>query len=63
MSRILIKSKFNIIEESYEETVPAYPESITNFLYPFLSIANKLLLRTPLKYFSHHLRIVSKVIK
>jgi len=63
MSHILTKSEFKIIEKSYEEAIPAYPESITNRLFPFLRILNKLFLKTPLKYFSHHLRIVSKVIK
>ncbi len=63
MSQFLVKSNFKIIKESYEEIVPAYPESITNYLYPFLKTTNKLLLWTPLKYFSHHLRIVSKINK
>lgn len=61
--RLLTKSRFKIIKKSYEEVVPAYPVSITNPLYPFLKTTNKLLLWTPLKYFSHHLRIVSKVNK
>jgi len=63
MTKILMQSKFEIIKKAFEEVLPAYPESITNMLYPFLKNINKLLLHTPLKYFSHHLRIVSTVKK
>lgn len=63
MTKILIKSKFKIIDIAFEEVLPAYPESITNMFYPLLKNMNKLLLHTPFKYFSHHLRIVSMVNK
>jgi 2-polyprenyl-3-methyl-5-hydroxy-6-metoxy-1,4-benzoquinol methylase len=63
MTKILMKSKFRVIEKQFEEVLPAYPESITNRLYPLLKNLNKLLLHTPLKYLSHHLRIVSVVNK
>lgn len=63
MTKILIKSKFRVIEKTFEEVLPAYPESITNILYPLLKNMNKLLLYTPFKYISHHLRIVSMVNK
>lgn len=60
MSKILYKSKFEVIRQEYEEVIPAYPESITNVLHPFLNKLNKILLHTPIKIFSHHLRIVAK---
>jgi SAM-dependent methyltransferase len=59
MSKILHKSKFEVIRQEYEEVIPAYPESITNLFYPFLIKLNKLLLHTPIKIFSHHLRLVA----
>lgn len=63
MTSILIESKFRVIEKVYEEVVPAYPESITNRLRPLLKVVDKILMQTPFKYFSHHLRIVSIVKK
>ncbi|KKQ35142.1 MAG: Methyltransferase type 11 [Candidatus Nomurabacteria bacterium GW2011_GWB1_37_5] len=63
MSKILAKSKFRVIEKQFEEVMPAYPESITNRIYPLLKNLNKILLYTPLRYLSHHLRIVAVVEK
>jgi 2-polyprenyl-3-methyl-5-hydroxy-6-metoxy-1,4-benzoquinol methylase len=60
MVKILHKSKFEVFRQEYEEVIPAYPESITNLLYPFLIKLNKFLLHTPIKIFSHHLRLVAK---
>jgi len=59
MTKILTKSKFRVIEKQFEEVMPAYPESITNRIYPLLKNLNKILLYTPLMYLSHHLRIVA----
>lgn len=57
---LLTGNGFEILESGYEEAVPAYPEAITNKLMPLLQPLNQLLLHTPLKYFSHHLRFVCR---
>lgn len=59
---VLTNSGFAIVEKAYEEAVPAYPETVTNKLFPVLKVYNKLLLKTPLRVFSHHLRFVCKKI-
>lgn len=59
---VLNKAGFEIKEKSYLEVLPAYPENITNILFPVLSPLDSILIATPLKYFSHHLRIVSEKI-
>lgn len=56
----LINSGFDILEEAYEEVIPAYPETLTNKIFPVLKISNRILLKTPLKFLSHHLRLVCR---
>ena len=59
---VLNKAGFEIKEKSYLEILPAYPENITNTLFPILKTLDNILSVTPLKYFSHHLRLVSEKI-
>lgn len=55
---VLMGAGFKILGKSYEEAVPAYPETLTNKLFPFLKIFNQILLKTPFKFLSHHLRFI-----
>lgn len=59
---VLTSSGFGVLERAYEEAVPAYIGTLTNKLFPVLKLLNKLLLKTPFKLFSHHLRFVCKKI-
>jgi len=59
---LLTKAGFGIVAEHYEEVLPAYPEALTNALFPVLKPLNKLLLKTPLKLISHHLRFICQKI-
>jgi len=60
--QVLENEGFKIIEQSLVEIVPAYPETITNALAPTLLLLDKILSHTPLRYFSHHLRIICEKI-
>jgi 2-polyprenyl-3-methyl-5-hydroxy-6-metoxy-1,4-benzoquinol methylase len=60
---LLKKNSFLIKEFCFSDLVPSYPLNIINKLYPVLKSINKFLLLTPLKYFSHDLRILSQIKK
>lgn len=63
IKRLLEKYNFEIIEKSFTDMLPVYPTSFTNPLFPFLKIVDKFLLFTPLKYFSHDIRVMCRKIK
>lgn len=60
IKKLLYENSFNIIDFAFTDIVPAYPENITNIFYPFVKIASRALLRTPLKYFAHDIRLVCR---
>lgn len=57
---LLNKHGFKIISKSITDIFPAYPSKLTNPIFPILAILERVLIHTPLKYFAHDMRILSK---
>jgi 2-polyprenyl-3-methyl-5-hydroxy-6-metoxy-1,4-benzoquinol methylase len=57
---LLQSNGFKVLEKSTIGMLPEYPVNITNRFFPFLKIINKVFLSTPLRYFAHDTRIISR---
>jgi 2-polyprenyl-3-methyl-5-hydroxy-6-metoxy-1,4-benzoquinol methylase len=57
---VLNREGFNVKDKAHLEIFPAYPDRLTNPLFPIINVLDSILLLTPLKYISHHLRLVSE---
>ncbi len=51
---------FEILESSKHDMVPGYPPVVWNPAFPFWAVVDRLLTKTPLTIFAHHLRIIAK---
>lgn len=57
---LLEEHGFEILENSFAQMFPAYPAKLMNTFFPILKYIDRILLRTPLRYFAHDYRIMCK---
>ena len=60
LSQMLSRHGFEILSIERTHMLPCFPERLINPLYPFLATLDDFLLRTPLNYFAHHMRVFAR---